>query len=148
MARFWVCLAGAGFFLGFLVLHSRLCISPVSWAVKKYLSGVWIALLRGDAAVVGWRWRALAPALACLFQKPSRRRNCRCLVLSLNLKKSLCMRSRHFPVFFLSLDLTTSSSNLRICIVIALVFRLRNPFLPNHFCPAVSTALCQLSRHA
>lgn len=75
MARFWVCLAGAGFFLTLLVLHSRFCGSPVSWAVKKCLSGVWIALLRGEAAVVGWRWRALAPARACL-QKLHRERNC------------------------------------------------------------------------
>ncbi|XP_034859388.1 NHL repeat-containing protein 3 isoform X1 [Mirounga leonina] len=43
MARFWVCLAGAGFFLALLVLHSRFCGSPVlrkfafqiSWRTKE-----------------------------------------------------------------------------------------------------------------
>uniref|UniRef100_A0A2I3T8T9 NHL repeat containing 3 n=2 Tax=Pan TaxID=9596 RepID=A0A2I3T8T9_PANTR len=45
MARFWVCVAGAGFFLAFLVLHSRFCGSPVlrnftfavSWRTEKIL---------------------------------------------------------------------------------------------------------------
>uniref|UniRef100_A0A2K5NKI1 NHL repeat containing 3 n=3 Tax=Cercopithecinae TaxID=9528 RepID=A0A2K5NKI1_CERAT len=45
MARFWVCVAGAGFFLAFLVLHSRFCGSPVlrnftfavSWRTEKSL---------------------------------------------------------------------------------------------------------------
>uniref|UniRef100_A0A673ST73 NHL repeat containing 3 n=1 Tax=Suricata suricatta TaxID=37032 RepID=A0A673ST73_SURSU len=45
MARFWVVLAGAGFFLAFLVLHSRFCGSPilrkfafqVSWRTKEIL---------------------------------------------------------------------------------------------------------------
>lgn len=44
MTRFWVCVAGAGFFLAFLVFHSRFCASRVSWIVRKWLSGVWIAL--------------------------------------------------------------------------------------------------------
>ncbi|KAG3293147.1 NHL repeat-containing protein 3 [Ictidomys tridecemlineatus] len=43
MARFWVCVAGAGFFLASLVLHSRFCGSPVlrnfafqiSWRSEK-----------------------------------------------------------------------------------------------------------------
>uniref|UniRef100_A0A8D2B0R7 NHL repeat containing 3 n=1 Tax=Sciurus vulgaris TaxID=55149 RepID=A0A8D2B0R7_SCIVU len=34
MARFWVCAAGAGFFLASLVLHSRLCGSPV-WIADR-----------------------------------------------------------------------------------------------------------------
>uniref|UniRef100_A0A8C9HZ67 NHL repeat containing 3 n=1 Tax=Piliocolobus tephrosceles TaxID=591936 RepID=A0A8C9HZ67_9PRIM len=45
MARFWVCVAGAGFLLAFLVLHSRFCGSPVlrniafavSWRTEKIL---------------------------------------------------------------------------------------------------------------
>uniref|UniRef100_A0A2I3HHE7 NHL repeat containing 3 n=1 Tax=Nomascus leucogenys TaxID=61853 RepID=A0A2I3HHE7_NOMLE len=45
MARFWVCVAGAGFFLAFLVLHSSFCGSPVlrnftfavSWRTEKIL---------------------------------------------------------------------------------------------------------------
>ncbi|PNJ60619.1 NHLRC3 isoform 2 [Pongo abelii] len=45
MARFWVCVAGAGFFLAFLILHSRFCGSPVlrnftfavSWRTEKIL---------------------------------------------------------------------------------------------------------------
>ncbi|XP_017397982.1 NHL repeat-containing protein 3 isoform X2 [Cebus imitator] len=45
MARFWVCVAGAGFFLAFLVLHSRFCRSPVlrnftfavSWRAEEIL---------------------------------------------------------------------------------------------------------------
>lgn len=66
MARFWVCVAGAGFFLAFLVLHSRFCGSPVSWVVRKGLSGVRMALLGGVATVVAWRWQALVPSVACL----------------------------------------------------------------------------------
>uniref|UniRef100_A0A8C9DPW2 NHL repeat containing 3 n=1 Tax=Prolemur simus TaxID=1328070 RepID=A0A8C9DPW2_PROSS len=45
MARFWVCAAGAGLFLAFLLLHSRFCGSPVlrnfafkiSWRTEKIL---------------------------------------------------------------------------------------------------------------
>ncbi|KAF6376553.1 NHL repeat containing 3 [Rhinolophus ferrumequinum] len=45
MARFWFCAAGAGFFLVYLVLHSRFCGSPVfrefvfqiSWRTEEIL---------------------------------------------------------------------------------------------------------------
>lgn len=40
MARFWVCLAGAGIFLACVVLHEHFYGSGVSWLVRKSLSGI------------------------------------------------------------------------------------------------------------
>lgn len=40
MARFWVCSAGAGFFLACVVLHEHFCGSGVSRLVRKSLSGI------------------------------------------------------------------------------------------------------------
>lgn len=95
MARFWVCVAGAGFFLAYLVLHSHICGSSVSWIVRKRLVGVWIALWGGGLGMELELVFALAGLKTCTGGRTAD-------VLLVSVLK-------RFPIFFSYAAPTTSS---------------------------------------